>query len=761
MPLRSTAAWVAALALVAPACVLGDFGPRPSASADTNPEADVAGSTDVGGPPDVIGSPDATAPDAEVESLADVAGLDVLDVLDVESVAPPTDVAGLDVEDDLPPRTGDPPVTDLDLDGLPDSDDPCPAVWSPDGDGSVCPAADPGAPNTLTGHLLPVAERRVRAVVELPLVAGWLDDRWRALWRFDGDALNDAGDEPLDAVGLTFVDGVFGDPLGAASFDGASHLRTAVGWSAAPPYSVFAWVWVDPAGDGGTVLNTNGAFTLQLRVADGAVSFGVDGSTLGGAPAGGWSSGWHHVAVVVWDEGGSAPDGRMVLVDGEVVAADDTIVAWGDAVDVVSLGAAVDVEGTPSDHFEGALDEVVVFSRVHSVEDVAAYVAARRPYGAHLAPGALPSFDDVEVVVTLPGEVVPRRVPAELVGARPRSSSLCPDDAPTHTFAARDDKCGVVGEWSLDEFGAAARVGRFGEVDGAVAPESADIPLGVISAPGSVTWELWVRPEPCLGPGFEVVLLRAGSADDAVDLLRLEQACALSVPALEPDPVLTESWQRSDQWLHVALVSDADAEVTTLWVDGARERTIPGALPPISGTLTLPQQGLAVLDELVVHGVAKSPAYVRRRGESVVPRLRWLASTVALPEADAYPWLDYEVRWGDASATHRVPLLHDASGAAHVGLLSPATGLEAWWRASPNRPLVMRDHAALAADAVTEVALPGPAGGVRFPSYAEPAQASITPWPAGADGTLEVRWRHQGTGGFGALAAQGPSGAEC
>ncbi len=82
---------------------------------------------------------------------------------------------------------------DIDADGLLLDQDPCPSVWSPDpDDASACAELGPGwaASRALTLSVngsTSAPQRRIRALIEIPLTAGIVDENARGIWRLRGD----------------------------------------------------------------------------------------------------------------------------------------------------------------------------------------------------------------------------------------------------------------------------------------------------------------------------------------------------------------------------------------------------------------------------------------------------------------------------------------------------------------------------------------------------------------------------------------------
>ena len=687
-----------------------------TALADAPPsEADGAG-------PDTA-QPDTAQPDTAQPDVV-TPGEDVLEADAAESDTPGTDTVA-EPDTPLPPD----PEEDPDLDGL-GPDDPCPTLWTPDGDGAPC--ANVQAWETMPGRaiVLPPADtRRVREVVEVPLVNGLIDHHVVGYWRVDGHTLDEGGQATLWAGSAAgFETDPWDRPGGAIVVSGASPgLVTDIPFDGTPPYTLA--LWAAPETDGTLVSGGAGDGTVRVWVEAPKLHAKV-GELLLEAP---WQPGWHHVALMV------TSDRSLLLVDGHTVAAvEDHPSLWGaDGKPVVVFGA--DPDG--GNALSGRLDELLVLRRMIAPADLRSYVQVGQPWGTPLVPGSEADFDDVRAVVSTAWDAAPYAVPIERIGVMPHSDAACDMDTDDGSWADRVDLCGVHAVISLDDVGSEPGKGRFGEDAGAADLEwdEVDETVGFAQLGGEQTWEVWVRPEPC-PPDETATLMSAGG----VGILSIGEACALGVPALDPDPLAPGDWGRADQWIHVAVVSSAteDPTRTRIYVDGEQVGETEGAIPSLSGPVVLHGTSYAALDELILHGVAKSRAYLRRRGEPRTPSLRFLTSTeVTAGEDGGYDWHDYSLRWGGGLAPVGPAALHDAEGAVTYALVGPATGVVGSWRFEAHRPWVGTDHSAFGWDAKMPDGGAGTGVGVAFETNEADDGVTVPAWDAGDTRTIEVVWQ--------------------
>jgi hypothetical protein len=675
-----------------------------------------------------------------------------------------------DLDDDCDGQTDEglvPP--DLDHDGLANEVDPCPTVWSPDGDGRVCPAlgtgwlrqraltlAEPGTPD---GAAL---RRRTAEVVEVPLANGLLDASVVALWRFDNKAGTDAAGNGLTATltAVTAQTGAFGDALGALFLNGATAQGVVTKNALlVPAASMSAATWLKvselPQGgdawllDKGDSTSTPGDFAWALRLGqDGRVAFDLscDGTarfTTTSTTALGLEA-WAHVAAT-WDGATAA-----VYVNGrrEASLATTGCAALKDNSATKDLILGARKQGTAySARFSGWMDETVLWSRAVTPLEIATYAASGETYGTGRVTGAQADYDDLRVVESASSHA-DSTIPIELVGPRVHSDSACPLGADDGTWKDRDDLCGVVAYYRLDGNGTdssgngrtvtpvgsvTASKGRLGEAAGAfkLAGTSGYLSGGHASAfelASVLTVEAWVYPTSYRAGDQHQVLAKMEASGFALTLVGSGGTLTFQIHdgskyVYANGPVQVPI----NRWTHVAGVYDASAGLQA-FVNG-----VPGALTPHTNGIYYNYVEFALgvnpgdypgqlfaghLDEVLVHSVAKSTAYFARRASPNLPAVRFLASTEPAPATSGrFPWLVYELRYGNAAATYSAPLLSDADAGAVepfcTGLLATCTGLQAWWRLDEGSGIVAFDaskaalHAAITGEPAWENGLAG------------------------------------------------------
>ena len=152
---------------------------------------------------------------------------------------------------------------------------------------------------------------------------------------------------------------------------------------------------------------------------------------------------------------------------------------------------------------------------------------------------------------------------------------------------------------------------------------------------------------------------------------------------------------QAGKWYHLAATWDGATRI--FYVDGIVQHTAADVDPVESvgnplligkGDEGLHFQGL--IDEVLIHNVAKSPDYIYHRARPGVPKVRFLANTVVenqgTEEAPAYPLRGYRMYWGDDDATAAMPFVSSLADAPAVvpdtcyGLLNGCHGYAGWWR---------------------------------------------------------------------------------
>ncbi len=379
--------------------------------------------------------------------------------------------------------------------------------------------------------------------------------------------------------------------------------------------------------------------------------------------------------------------------------------------------------GGYGNYFKGSIDEVLLFNRALSPDEIRAYYDSRAPYGTKHVPGAQDDFDDLRITETsdqINGATDEHLIPHEILGPRPHSDTPCPaeydalDPAEIPHIADREDLCGVVGYWKLDGNGEDSSGignhlvnlgspfylrGRFGKNNGALA--SSETSSGGLHSPSDTTEELelskytteaWVFPN---GTSFSI--LNKGYSNENVlnygmyrDTATSRLGCQFQNNQGQDLYCMSTSPLMDGKWSHVAC-SRSD-EYFNVYINGLENNSCPIADSPI-----LAQSGIDVgednnrncrIDDVLIHSVAKSPEYIYRRAHPNLPTVRFLAHTEPLDAQDGsdgpFSWLSYALHWADPDARLRpVELAHHAyreNFRTCTGLLSECTGYAGWWR---------------------------------------------------------------------------------
>ena len=424
---------------------------------------------------------------------------------------------------------------DRDHDGLAGEADVCPFAFNP---GSLEVNSIPGADacEELSAHgsfsfqrALALSQegkasqwRRTHEPVEIPLANGILDDSVFGYWKLDGGEANDYSgkDNHGSIVGGAATTGAFGQPEEALEFDGGSSVSIA-----APFQKVDSWcysLWFRPDSLVGT------PYTTLLSTDEGYLNWQADGNFdllvwKNGAGTGDYFIGradksyfqagaWNHLAACV------ANDSVSLYANGSLVFSG---VATSGTTDNLHAGTVIGARYLNGDifgpsRFEGDIDEVLIFNRALSPDEIETYYRSNAPYGTNFVPGSQADFDDIRVTeVGDDGKEFVKR--SRIIGPRPHSDTPCPMDADDGTWADRDDLCGVLGYWALDgdlddtigtsngipvgSPGPATEEGRFGDESGCIEfdgtqnwveiPKSAPMKF----AAGDFTLEFWVLIE--------------------------------------------------------------------------------------------------------------------------------------------------------------------------------------------------------------------------------------------------------------------------
>lgn len=612
--------------------------------------------------------------------------------------------------------------------------DSCPTVWNPDNDPSLCPDPDPEAEMSVDLFLMvPDAagpgspHRRTNEPVEIPLRNGFVDDSVEGHWKLDhGMAWDHSGKRRHGVIFGTPdpTQALFGLPDGALDCQGG-YVEVPDSLDSLNPPSLTVTTWFrsysQPAGPVGIVEkwgeggSPDRSWRIGLEPGTGEVRFSVSGNGVDEAfvaAAGDLDSGeWTHVA-------GTFEPGRMAIyVDGRLASTSAPDAAPAQVFDSsgitrMRIGHA----------FPGAIDEVLVFSRVLSPAEIGAYALSGRPYGSLLVPGSQPDFDDLRVT-EVAAQHPEYEVPVEVIGVRPHSDSAC--GSPDGTKADREDLCGVVAYWRLDGGGqdasgnghhltaAASKTfgpGRFGDPDGALVLDSGDkVQLTTeekidLHLP-TFTLESWVH---CPSSGWSSILGKSGASDTAINYqLFISQngfpACRFHREGATGAPVecVADSLTLPlGRWTHLACTYDQDH--IRVYVDGMEAASCEEGAEPANGGTTVFLGGppdRCRFDEVLIHDAAKSPGYLLRRIHEGLPVVRFLAQTDAFPGgAGSYGFLDYALHWGTKTGTQEkeahLPILEHPDKTRCYGLLTPCLGYEGWWKFDEGTGTVVRDSAA-------------------------------------------------------------------
>ena len=651
------------------------------------------------------------------------------------------------------------PLTDEDLDHdgvcpLEDcavqATDLCPTVWSPDNEAAICQglfAPYPSARSVLLGQAVPGGGsdwRRTHEPVEIPLHSGFLDATVVGYYPLDGDGVDhsDVGNDMLFVPEAAFGVGPYGAVDGALSLDGQSCAAIPESPEhAMPAGTLMLWFKLDqPHGPGAAVQvlvdkqGDEGAYALTLVLnPSGSITFGLYPSLGIQSATTAWDTGWHHVAAT-W-----GPAGDSLVIDG-VQEAGTTWPSPGLAIsgDDFTVGCAD--FGAPTDGFVGELAEMVLLRRPLTQAEVASHVAAGARWGTNLLPGGQVDWDDLRVTELTDLGDGEHHVPFEVLGPRPHSDTGCPamygatpvEDIPE--IRHREDLCGVVGYWRFDGDGLStpqtssliaspegafsAVRGRFGDLPGAVAAGAA---VDGLSTPGGaspldvgtkdLSVEAWVRIP---GPADSVIpIIQKKHTDSPVKgfaMVYSHVTGQVSCEFFSSGTQVVSSLVAVDDgaWHHLACVLERGAGSTGMlrvYVDGMEtNRTQLDAgfgsldnLEPLqllsaaAGAATFEME----LDEVLIHGVAKTREYLRRRATPGVPTVRFLASTAATLSGDTYPWYEYTLhRAGEAALLSR-PFLKSKTDTVCWGLLSPCLGYRGWWRFDEGAGVVAFDASTL------------------------------------------------------------------
>ena len=721
------------------------------------------------------------------------------------------------------PETANPDQTDANGDGW---GDVCGLLEDYDHDGMVeddlCPLAyDPGNPDdndidgpdaceALSDHgeftwqrsvAFSVAgdhagERRTHEPVELPLVNGLIDDSLVLYLPFDGELLDRSlyGNQPVAIGSIDFSDSLspaMGQALDLAS--ASNRIESYLADDQETPELLTVMAWVHPMGTAGgaivgrqyhnqvvddqwRVYSGNGTFAAELDDAQGQHAEVAYASLTD-------NDAWSHVAMVL-----EPPNSLTLYVNGQLRDRDTVNSLSTLASDLpIAIG---DFVGSGTSEWSGLVDEVLVFNRALSPQEIGSYVAAQMPWGSSLVPGGQSDFDDVRLVESPvdgdPPPVLPAIKRTRVIGPRPHSDSPCPElfsgwlPADIPAITEREDLCGVVGYWKLDGDGsdttgkhsgvvtkALPTTGRFGDSSGALAfapnsnvlpPYSADFDLQQFSL------EAWIRysaNDPAPSTSDQIV----GNTDGGGYALTVDEGNLNLITYFEDLPVhealaVPLPPGATDRWLHIA-GSYGSGEMR-LYVDGyiaaAKYVGKPVRYSPQSPVvvgddpnLGLPSQKQnfhGAIDEVLIHGVAKAPDYFYHRAHPGMPTLRFLANTVVendgTPQSPSYPARDYEMSWGNADALLPFTSVRTAAnGKLCYGLLNECLGYQGWWRFNETATIVAVDSTTAKRSGTLTGATSFRAGADWSGMYTSLTGAVIPDSPGlhVAEGTLEMAFK--------------------
>ncbi len=654
--------------------------------------------------------------------------------------------------------------------------DTCPTVWNPDNAPSACEIwadhstvyggkreialyqpedeqaadgdADVGTEDTESTSGLSTWQR-THEPIEIPLVNGILDDSVVGYWKLDnGQALDYSGNgnDGICNGTLNNVDGAFGDSNGSIEFDGNSTFITIDTNPALEPQEFTATVWVYP------VSGTNNSDTILSCQQGSGFGLSVDSENkllailrIGENNIGATSS--EMISLDQWFNVSITFDNAFlkIYINGNLrssVSCQGTI-----TYNQMPLLIGGNPNGGPipeaTTYFHGHIDEVLLFNRALSPDEIRAYYDSRAPYSTKMTPGAQDDFDDIRVTQTsaqVDGATTEHLIPHEILGPRPHSDTPCPAEydatpvADIPHIADREDLCGVVGYWKLDgnaedasgnghdgtNNGAITSIGRFGDYDGAIRSDD-DKYIEVSDEPDFLlvegTWETWVFAEHCPTTETQRIMSKTYPDDTYGNgaIIQIDTSCKLefSHRLMSTEIVRRLKSQQSIElrkWMHIAVTWNGS--IAKLYVDGlannsTNDETEVSAvgIPLRFGCNSYGGHCFSgKIDDVLIHSVAKSPEYIYRRANPGLPTVRFLVNTE--PEdvsggADGpFAWMRYWLNWSNPDANQHLPIvsgLYDNTLGNYphcYGLLSECTGYAGWWRFNEGAGTVAVDSSA-------------------------------------------------------------------
>ncbi len=669
---------------------------------------------------------------------------------------------------------------DYDHDGIVNGDDSCPLAFDGDQldlDGNSKPdACEPLAgiqPRQRQLNLLAMGEtptaRRTAEIVDVPLRNSMVDHASRGYFPLNGDA-----SQPYEQgagaslVAITPTQGAFGDEGGAVQFNGMDSAivfpvaelgqqASICLWLRSDNGQSFAFGGMDASGKGARlVFNANSkavGVTLQSSPAD---TFVLDSNTTLGALFDGQ---WHHLCMQ-WDIDASA--GRLYLdsalhgvtakVTGNPVMTKVPLVNW-------HLGAFYDGNtGTAGEYFKGAADDMVACGRWLTQREIEVYFKSGQPFGSTIVPDSQADFDDVRIL-DASHEEGPRVQRSRIIGIRPHSNSPCPNGVSPTLWPHRDDLCGVVAHWPLGPSlessvgnyhltspynNQSLQMGRFGDKDGSVivygsggALQSATITAADQISDEDLTIELWFFTKPGDLPGGYLLGMVKTNGTPITQLHVAEEGTLTWSLATTVGQVSLAGQITPGTWNHAALTYDGTN--ATLYLNGlqAQSKALSGSVMSTNQPFYVGGGGSggdeevkAIIDDILVHDVAKTPDYLFYRARPELPTVRFLANTSVenqgTDEAPLFAPRDYRLAWGDNKAHIIAPYLSKQDGTLCHALTNRCLGLLGWWDFSAVNDGLVVDRATLHLSAL----LHGPA----TPSNG----ADGTSLTLGTNGYLEV-----------------------
>ena len=638
------------------------------------------------------------------------------------------------------------PLPDHDHDGVADLFDLCPYAFDPDNpDENGIAGSDACETLAIHGEFaqqrkvnLSLAgespdQRRTNEPVEIPLANGIIDDSVVGYWPLDGTGDDATGKHDGTPAGAAPTQSVFFDADGGALSFAAEGAQVEVPedgtLSNMTALTVMTWFKPGQGHDEWEILvgkgdNNDGQVSDSYYLVLG----GLKGApyVLRGFVHSSGSFGDIKGETVIdpeqWSHGAMTWDGSRINIylNGRFEA---TLVWNGTMFATPDYPLLFGKHSGPGGEYSGAMDEVVILSRALSAQEIATYVASSAPYGTEYVPGAQSDLDDVRITET-PGNGDPiftgasvKR--ARVIGPRPHSDTKCPveyDGVPADEIPEvelREDLCGVLAYWRLDGNGDDVMVAHPGDITGGDSARDRfghdggawwfdglasylDVPdSGDVIGAKHATLEAWFRCD-TLDNTWQVIAAKPQDTPGTVSLALYITAGNYIGGAIDSTSHVTSIVGKygpiEGTWHHAAVTYDGVNVV--LYFDGYPWKTLPyGGDISVSDAKSWTigrhseetgQYFQGVIDEVIVHSVAKSPDYIYHRAKPGIPKLRFLANTVVNNEgtqqAPVYPAREYTLHWGNQDVGASLPFVSDGEGKNCYGLLNGCLGYAGWWR---------------------------------------------------------------------------------